>query len=302
MQALARQPRASLDLIEFFKRDELLALVEEVYRVLRAGGRWIIHAPNAESPSGMRMRYGDFTHELAFNSASIAQLMLSSGFSRAECFEDQPIPNGVRSLGRWMIWKCIGVFFTPLHRSQNRQRRLERDFDPKPPCGGSEVSIGARTHCMSNTNGPPIRETLGQIASNGRLARAAHLAGRTGASPGISPTRGLAVNEAMNFGLPVIVPDCVGRSEDLVRHGWNGVRHSAQRHWRPGGVADISAEKRVHAPGVWCVKRLHCFKSQHRGMRRRHRRGRLAAACESESSRADILRPIGKAPSGLFVL
>ena len=116
MEALARQPRdsldcvASVDLIEHFKRDELLALVDEVYRVLRPGGRWIVHAPNAESPFGMRILYGDFTHELAFTRASVSQLLLSSGFSRVHCFEDQPIPHGVRSLARWMIWKCIRVF------------------------------------------------------------------------------------------------------------------------------------------------------------------------------------------------
>jgi glycosyltransferase involved in cell wall biosynthesis len=35
-------------------------------------------------------------------------------------------------------------------------------------------------------------------------------------------TWGLVINEAMNFGLPVIVSDKVGCSEDLVRHGENG--------------------------------------------------------------------------------
>ncbi len=36
-------------------------------------------------------------------------------------------------------------------------------------------------------------------------------------------TWGLVVNEAMNFGLPVIVSDKVGCGEDLVRHGANGL-------------------------------------------------------------------------------
>jgi glycosyltransferase involved in cell wall biosynthesis len=35
-------------------------------------------------------------------------------------------------------------------------------------------------------------------------------------------TWGLVVNEAMNFGLPVVVSDKVGCAADLVRHGWNG--------------------------------------------------------------------------------
>ncbi len=35
-------------------------------------------------------------------------------------------------------------------------------------------------------------------------------------------TWGLVVNEAMNFGLPVVVSNKVGCGEDLVRRGWNG--------------------------------------------------------------------------------
>jgi len=35
-------------------------------------------------------------------------------------------------------------------------------------------------------------------------------------------TWGLVVNEAMNFGLPIVVSDKVGCAEDLVRPGWNG--------------------------------------------------------------------------------
>jgi SAM-dependent methyltransferase len=116
MEALAKLPDKSLDcvvsfdLIEHFNRNELLALVDEVHRILRPEGRWIIHTPNAESPFGMRMLYWDFTHEIAFTRTSIAQLLLSSGFSDVDCFEDTPVPHGARSLARWVIWKCLRVF------------------------------------------------------------------------------------------------------------------------------------------------------------------------------------------------
>ena len=49
----------AFDLIEHFNRNELISLVDEVHRVLRSEGRWIIHTANAESPFGMRSRYGD---------------------------------------------------------------------------------------------------------------------------------------------------------------------------------------------------------------------------------------------------
>ena len=39
---------------------------------------------------------------------------------------------------------------------------------------------------------------------------------------GLHETWGLVVNEAMNFGLPIVVSDKVGCAADLVRPGWNG--------------------------------------------------------------------------------
>lgn len=111
MDALAGEPDASLecvisfDLIEHFSRDELIPFVDEVLRVLRPGGRWIVHTVNAESPFGMRIRYGDLTHELAFTRTSVAQVLFSSGFSQVNSYEDQPVVHGLKSLARWVLWK-----------------------------------------------------------------------------------------------------------------------------------------------------------------------------------------------------
>lgn len=113
MNTLAAQPDGSLDVvltfdvIEHFARDELLPLVDAVCRVLSSGGRWIIHVPNGESPFAGRIRYGDFTHELAFTSTSLSQLLLSSGFRELNCFEDVPVVHGVRSAVRWALWKVF---------------------------------------------------------------------------------------------------------------------------------------------------------------------------------------------------
>lgn len=108
---LLAQPDASLDVvvafdvIEHFTRDELLPFVDQVHRVLKPGGRWIIHAPNGESPFGSRMRYWDLTHELAFTRSSLSQLLLSSGFSDVRCFEDKPVVHGAKSAMRWALWQ-----------------------------------------------------------------------------------------------------------------------------------------------------------------------------------------------------
>lgn len=95
------------DVIEHFTKDELLQFVDEVNKVLRKGGVFIIHAPNGESPFFGRIRYGDITHELAFTRGSISQLVLASGFSRVDCHEDMPLPYGVRGVVRWIAWKII---------------------------------------------------------------------------------------------------------------------------------------------------------------------------------------------------
>lgn len=95
------------DVIEHYTKNELLDLMDEVYRVLKPGGKFIVHAPNGESPFVGRIRYGDITHEQAFTRDSILQLLMVCRFSRVTCQEDTPIPHGMKSLGRWVVWKLI---------------------------------------------------------------------------------------------------------------------------------------------------------------------------------------------------
>ena len=97
----------AFDLIEHFKKAELIALVDEVFRILKAGGRWIIHTPNGESPFVNRILFGDFIREIAFTRTSMAQLMFSSGFSRLKCYEDSPVRHGIKSTIRWIMWQSI---------------------------------------------------------------------------------------------------------------------------------------------------------------------------------------------------
>lgn len=108
--ALAKTPAASvdvvvaLDVIEHFSKVELIPLIDEVFRVLRPGGRWIIHVPNAEGPFSARIRYSDFTHELAFTRISVDQLLRASGFAQVYCYEDRPIAHGLKSTLRLALW------------------------------------------------------------------------------------------------------------------------------------------------------------------------------------------------------
>jgi SAM-dependent methyltransferase len=100
----------AFDVIEHMTKPELLTLADEIYRVLKPQGRWVIHAPNAEAPFGACVRYADWTHEQAFTKESLNQVLKAVGFSRVQCYEDQPVVHGLKSALRWVMWKiCRGA-------------------------------------------------------------------------------------------------------------------------------------------------------------------------------------------------
>jgi SAM-dependent methyltransferase len=110
-------PAASLDavvaydVIEHLTKDELITVTDEVVRVLKPGGRWIIHAPNGLSPFCGVMTYGDLTHEQAFTPESLTQLFLSSGFRSASFHEDPPAVRGAASAVRALLWKFVRLIY-----------------------------------------------------------------------------------------------------------------------------------------------------------------------------------------------
>lgn len=97
----------SFDVLEHMSRDELIGLIDAVYKVLKPGGRWIVHTCNAEAPFFGRVRYGDLTHEQGFTAASLNQVMIASDFSTVRCFEDTPVPGRLKGTIRWLMWKIV---------------------------------------------------------------------------------------------------------------------------------------------------------------------------------------------------
>lgn len=113
MATLAATPSAGLDVVvlydlfHYFRPDEQIAIIDQVLRVLKPGGRWILHVPNGEALFSGRMRYWDQLAVTAFTRASIAQLLLASGFAAVHCHEDQPVAHGVKSAARWILWRIM---------------------------------------------------------------------------------------------------------------------------------------------------------------------------------------------------
>jgi 2-polyprenyl-3-methyl-5-hydroxy-6-metoxy-1,4-benzoquinol methylase len=121
----------AFDVMEHFTKDELLGCLDQIWRVLKPGGKCIMHAPNGASPFCGRIRYGDITHELALTQESLSQVCRACGFSRITCYEDQPVAHGFKSGMRWLLWQFIrglvrfyiaaetGVFDSRMIISQN---------------------------------------------------------------------------------------------------------------------------------------------------------------------------------------
>lgn len=122
----------AFDVIEHFTKDELIDLVDAVNSTLKPGGRWIIHAPSANSPFFGSIRYGDYTHEQAFTPASLQQLMKSSNYSKVEFAECTPLVHGLRSLLRAIVWKLFRFILLIANAAEtgelNRNIVLTRNF------------------------------------------------------------------------------------------------------------------------------------------------------------------------------
>lgn len=94
-------------LIEHLTPDEAVALLDDVYSALRPGGIFIVITPNADSPFASHMRYGDVTHEVIYTKGALSSLMRASGFINCRALETGPVPHGLISGMRWLIWRLI---------------------------------------------------------------------------------------------------------------------------------------------------------------------------------------------------
>ncbi len=96
-----------IDILEHLRKDELFYCVDLVKKSLTSHGIVVIHVPNAEGIYGMRIRYGDLTHENCFTPRSIRQALSVCGFDNVECFEDRPVIHGIKSLVRNISWQLL---------------------------------------------------------------------------------------------------------------------------------------------------------------------------------------------------
>ena len=108
----------AFDVLEHFTRPELLDLMFEMARVLAPGGRLLIHSPNGEGIFWGAIRYGDLTHELAFTRGSMNQLANATGLRLVSVHEDRPVPHGLLSSIRAMLWSLLTANYRLLRMAE----------------------------------------------------------------------------------------------------------------------------------------------------------------------------------------
>ncbi|MGH3326861.1 MAG: class I SAM-dependent methyltransferase [Streptomycetales bacterium] len=99
------------DVLEHLDKEEVVATFDGVARGLAPGGVFVARVPNAVSPFGGHVMYGDLTHETWFTSRSVAQLAAAAGFASVRTFACPPVAHGLKSAARAIAWKPISGLF-----------------------------------------------------------------------------------------------------------------------------------------------------------------------------------------------
>lgn len=115
------------DILEHFKKDEIMRLLGLINKNLAPQGKVIIKVPNAANPlMGGSSRYYDFTHEVSFTEESLSQVLRICSF-RDVCIYHQDIyvfgPNPLNYIAKaaaWMSYKFYRLLFQLYGRKTTR--------------------------------------------------------------------------------------------------------------------------------------------------------------------------------------
>jgi 2-polyprenyl-3-methyl-5-hydroxy-6-metoxy-1,4-benzoquinol methylase len=95
------------DVLEHFEKEDILKLIGLLYLSLKKNGRVILQVPNGQSPFLGKIFFGDFTHETPFTKSSLSQIFLAAGFRYIKIKEAGPVPKGIISSIRYVLWQII---------------------------------------------------------------------------------------------------------------------------------------------------------------------------------------------------
>jgi 2-polyprenyl-3-methyl-5-hydroxy-6-metoxy-1,4-benzoquinol methylase len=99
------------DLLEHLTKEEALEMFDRVAVALSPGGVFVARVPNAVSPFGGHIRYGDFTHESWFTARSVRQLAAAASFETVTVLPCPPVAHGPVSAMRLAVWKSVSALY-----------------------------------------------------------------------------------------------------------------------------------------------------------------------------------------------
>jgi 2-polyprenyl-3-methyl-5-hydroxy-6-metoxy-1,4-benzoquinol methylase len=95
------------DLLEHFTKDEATEFLRACYDALKPDGELWIYTFNAQGWFAPATQHGDFTHELAFTPASLAQVLRATGFTVISVDGRLPTPQTLGGLGRRLLFRVL---------------------------------------------------------------------------------------------------------------------------------------------------------------------------------------------------
>ncbi|EKD76476.1 MAG: Methyltransferase type 12 [uncultured bacterium] len=99
------------DVLEHFSKPDVVRILKLCQSALSPTGKLIVHVPNGESPFFGRVRYGDYTHELAFTRNTIMQIGQEYGFAQVDVYQAFSRGYGALEIIRQMMWWCTQLFY-----------------------------------------------------------------------------------------------------------------------------------------------------------------------------------------------
>lgn len=124
---LKAQPDASVDVITVFDviehltKQETFDLLDEILRVLKAGGMLVAHCPNGLSPFVGSVYWGDLTHEWCPTPQSAATICRTVGFTDFCAMEDLAASSRLSGLCRGIGWSVIRAGFRLINYIETRR-------------------------------------------------------------------------------------------------------------------------------------------------------------------------------------
>ncbi len=113
-----------LDVLEHFKKEDVIPLLNKIYKGTKLGGKIIIQVPNMQAPDSQLHRYNDFTHEIGFVEHSLRQVLLTAGITNFSFYGFEEIIGNdlktrIKIIIRSLYWKYCRFI-----------RRMNTNLDP----------------------------------------------------------------------------------------------------------------------------------------------------------------------------